>query len=254
MKFFLSILIFSSLVARAQVGIGTTDPQATLDVREADPAFPTLGAGIAIPQVSVLPSSGNRAGQLIYLTTSNLYYYYDGSSWKALINPVFTPGDVKYGYQKVDHQGWILLNGRSIGTLSTSQKAVAAFLNIVGNLPNIADKNIVGVGTNLLNTTGGSSSITINQNQLPNVTLTTSSDGAHMHNIGKVANYLLSPLSLILGGLGVSIPNGPLDSSNMTSSNGGHTHTIPINGGVTQQSLNIQNPYIALNGFIYLGL
>lgn len=246
-KNYFYLLIFCSLFTNAQVGIGTTSPLATLDVRETNPALPTAEAGIAIPQVSVLPSSGNRAGQLIYLTTNNLYYCYDGSSWKALISQIFTPGDVKYGFQVSDHSGWVLLNGRLKSTLTASQQITATALGIGANLPNIADKNIVGVsGTKPLNTTNGSASVTISQNQLPNVTLTTSTDGAHVHQAGTSTNVLLN----ILG------PNILASSSNTinTSSAGAHSHTTSsINGNVAQQPLNIQNPYLALNGFIYLG-
>jgi hypothetical protein len=250
-KIFYTILIFSSFIANAQVGIGTTDPQATLDVREPSPSSPAAAAGIAVPQVNVLPSSGNRAGQLIYLTTTNLYYYFNGSSWNPFINQVFTIGDVKYGYQSTDHSGWVLLNGRLKSTLTTSQQAVATSLGIGTNLPDIADKNIVGVsGTKSLNTTNGSSIVTLAQNQLPNVTLSTSTDGAHTHTAGTSTVYLLS----LLGILGYPILNAS-SNTNATSSNGAHNHTTSsINGNVTQQSLNIQNPYLALNGFIYLGL
>ncbi|WP_300568396.1 hypothetical protein [Flavobacterium sp.] len=246
--FFCSILLFSAFLTKAQVGIGTTNPQATLDVREVNPATPNAAAGIAIPQVTVLPSSGNRAGQLIYLTTTNLYYFYDGSSWNSLITQVSTVGDVKYGYQSVDHTGWILLNGRLKSTLTASQQAKATLLGIGANLPNIADKSIVGVsGTKALNTSNGNASVTINQNQLPNVTLTTSNDGAHTHNSGVSTGYFLLTGS-------TSILNAASDTAN-TSTSGSHSHTTSsINGNVTQQSLNIQNPYLALNGFIYLGM
>ena len=245
--FFYSILICSSFIAKAQVGIGTTNPQATLDVRETNPAAPNADAGIAIPQVSVLPSLGNRAGQLIYLTTTNLYYFYDGSSWNPLMTQIFTIGDVKYGYQSTDHCGWILLNGRLKNTLTASQQAKATSLGIGANLPNVADRNIVGVsGTKPLNSTNGSASVTINQNQLPNVTLTTSTDGDHVHQAGTPTRVLLN----VLGPTILATSSNTTD----TSSAGAHNHTTSsINGNVSQQSLNIQNPYLALNGFIYLG-
>ncbi len=237
-------------MVKAQVGIGTTNPQATLDVREANPAVPNATAGIAIPQVTVLPTLGNRAGQLIYLTTTNLYYFYDGSFWNPLNKQIFTIGDVKYGYQNTDHSGWILLNGRLKSTLTANQQANATLLGIGANLPNIADKNIVGVsGTKALNSTNGSSSVTINQNQLPNVTLTTSSDGAHTHKAGKAASMLVS------FGFSQTLSPSAVGDDEDTSSAGSHSHTTSsINGNVAQQPLNIQNPYIALNGFIYLGL
>lgn len=250
-KLFISILILTSLHAYSQVGIGTTNPQATLDVRESNPASPTAEAGIAIPQVGVLPPSGNRAGQLVYLTTTNLYYCYDGGSWHPLYTQTNNIGDVKYGYQSSDHNGWVKLDGRAKNTLTESQQALATALGIGSNLPNLSDKTIVGVsGTKVLNSTGGNSTTTISQNQLPNVTLTTSTDGAHTHNSGNAAASLFSSL-LPFTGTPVLYSTS---NTNATSSNGSHSHTTSsLNGGVTQQSLSVQNPYLALNGFIYLG-
>lgn len=251
MKFLLyAILIFSSFSAKAQVGIGTTDPQAILDIRDPSPSSPTGAAGIAIPQVDVLPSSGNRGGQLVYLTTNNLYYYFNGTSWNPLRTQIFTLGDVKHGYQTADHNGWVLLNGRLKSTLTAGQQTAATALGIGTNLPDLQDKGIVGVsGTKTLNTTGGSATVTLAQNQLPNVTLTTSSDGAHTHDAGEPTKILIT--------LSVAGRNFLETSSNNydTTSAGSHSHTTSsINGNVAQQTVNIQNSYLALNGFIYLGL
>jgi hypothetical protein len=249
-EIFCFILLLNSLLTKAQVGIGTANPQATLDVREANPSSPTIEAGIAVPQVNILPSSGNRAGQLIYLTTNNLYYYYDGSSWNPLISQVATIGDVKYGYQNADHSGWILLNGRLKSSLTASQQTRATSLGFGANLSNISDKSIVGASpTKTLNTTGGNATATIAQNQLPNVTLTTSSNGAHTHKAGKSTSYLLA------FGFSQNLSPSVAGDDEDTSSAGAHNHTTTsINGNVVQQPLNIQNPYLALNGFIYLGL
>jgi hypothetical protein len=245
-----ALLAAMPIAMQAQVGIGTTNPQATLDIRENNPASPTSEAGIAIPQISVLPSSGNRAGQLVYLTTTKMYYYYSGSSWQPLRTQVLSLGDVKFGFQAADHDGWVLLDGRSKATLTATQQATATTLGIGANLPNMADRTIVGTsGTKTLNSTGGNASVTIAQNQLPNVTLTTSTNGAHTHLAGNSTNYLLS----LIGFIGFPILNGASNAT-ATSSSGAHSHTTSsINGNVTQQNLNIQNPYIAMNSFIYLG-
>jgi hypothetical protein len=248
---FIFLFVVTSIAMQAQVGIGTTNPQATLDVRENNPASPTAEAGIAIPQVNMLPSSGNRAGQLVFLTTTKIYYCYNGSSWQALRTQVLSLGDVKFGFQTADHDGWILLDGRSKALLTASQQAAATTLGIGSNLPNMADRTIVGTsGTKTLNSTGGTSSVTIVQNQLPNVTLSTSTDGAHTHLAGNATNYLLS----LVGFIGFPILNGASNAT-ATSSSGAHSHTTTsINGNVTQQNLNVQNPYIAMNSFVYLGL
>lgn len=245
----LSIISFT-YTTKAQVGIGTTSPLADLDIRTSNAASPTAYAGIAIPQVDALPSSGNRAGQMVFLTTNKKYYCYGGSTWNDLSIQTNTAGDVKYGFQTGDHNGWVLLNGRAKTTLTATQQAAATALSIGDNLPNMADRTIVGVsGTKELNVPGGNTnaSVTIAQNQLPNVTLTTSSGGAHVHQAGVSNNYSISLLPLGVALLAAA------SNSNDTSSNGSHSHTIPLNGGVAQQSLNIQDPYIPMYTFIYLG-
>ena len=168
-KSYYLFLLFYTLLANAQVGIGTTNPQATLDIREANPAAPTAQAGVAISQVSILPTTGNRAGQLVYLTTTNAYYFYNGSIWQPLVSAVSAVlGDVKNGYQIADHNGWILLNGRLLTALTPTQQATAVALGFVANLPNIADKSIVGASTTkALNTTGGTDNVTLSREQLP---------------------------------------------------------------------------------------
>lgn len=246
----ITLLTILSMSVHAQVGIGTINPQATLDVRENNPASPTAEAGIAIPQVDMLPASGNRAGQLVYLNTARSYYYYGGESWQPLRTLAVSVGDVKAGYQTADHDGWILLDGRSKATLSVTQQAAATAVGISASLPNMADRNIVGVsGTKTMASVGGNASVTIAQNQLPNVTLTTSTNGAHTHNAGNSTNYLLS----LIGFIGFPILNGATNAT-PTSSSGAHSHTTSsINGNVTQQNLDVQSPYLALNFFIYLG-
>ncbi len=238
-------------MAMAQVGVGTTDPQADLDVRTTNPAAPDASAGIAIPQVTALPSSGNRAGQVVYLTTSGRYFYYGGTSWQPIYQQVNTYGDVKYSFQTTDHNGWVLMDGRAKTTLTATQQAAATALGFGESLPDLADKTIVGTsGSKPLGGTGGNASISIAQNQLPDVTLTTSTNGAHTHTAGTSTTYLLS----LVGILGYQILNSTTNTT-ATSSSGSHNHTTSsINGGVTQQSLNIQNPYMAVNGFVYLGL
>jgi hypothetical protein len=234
-------------VKAQQVGINTNMPEATLDVRETDPNLPAHSAGIAVPQVNTLPSNGNRAGQLVYLTTQGQYYYFNGLNWTTLERTSI--GDVKFSFQSNDHHGWVLLNGRSIHTLSTGQQAAATSLGMTSNLPNMADRTIIGAGNKAVNSQGGDSQVMLQQNQLPDVTLTTDVAGEHTHQIGTPVVQLISIGFNAFSVLGTS------NNASTTSMSGAHSHTTSsMNGGVPQQPISIQNPYIALNCFIYLGL
>jgi len=79
-------------------------------------------------------------------------------------------GDIKEAYRTSDHDGWVLLNGRAVSSLTATQQAVCAALGIAGNLPDARNKFSVGAGSLYdVNDTGGSSFIA--RAALPNVTL-----------------------------------------------------------------------------------
>lgn len=88
------ILILTSLTCFAQVGIGNTDPKASLDITASNAAAPSNTDGILIPRIDVFPSTDpttDQTGMLVYLTTydgTNFpgFYYWTGGSWKTTKN------------------------------------------------------------------------------------------------------------------------------------------------------------------------
>lgn len=86
---FFFILNFQNI--QAQVGINTTNPQATLDIRASDSSNPSTIDGILIPKIDVFPSTNpgtEQQGLLVYLTTAVSdklpgFYYWDHptTSW-----------------------------------------------------------------------------------------------------------------------------------------------------------------------------
>lgn len=86
--------ILSLLSVNAQVGIGTTTPNAQLDIKSSNQATPANNDGILIPKVDAFPSTNPTSlqdGMMVYLTTtagSNQpgFYYWDNSttSWKGV--------------------------------------------------------------------------------------------------------------------------------------------------------------------------
>lgn len=97
MKFkqYLSIaFLLCAFFAEAQVGIGTTSPNATLDVRSSNQAAPSNTDGILIPKVDAFPASNPTASQqsmLVFLTTASganqpgfYYWNFPTLSWIAV--------------------------------------------------------------------------------------------------------------------------------------------------------------------------
>ncbi len=68
------ILFFNSLFG--QIGIGTTTPEAQLDIRSTNQASPANNDGVLIPKVDVFPAINPTAaqqGMLVYLTTTTTF-------------------------------------------------------------------------------------------------------------------------------------------------------------------------------------
>lgn len=85
-----TLLILSFYSAFSQVGINTTEPSTTLDVRATNHnGAVTATDGLLVPRVNDLTVNGSVNGQLVYLiTTSNSlvqgFYYWNGSNWTNL--------------------------------------------------------------------------------------------------------------------------------------------------------------------------
>lgn len=90
-QFLLGAFLLSS-IAYSQVGIKTSTPEATLDIRAKNHnGAVTATDGILVPRVNSLANSGSVNGQLVYLiadttapTFAKGFYYWDGASWQPL--------------------------------------------------------------------------------------------------------------------------------------------------------------------------
>ena len=263
MKLYL-YLFFSliSLVVPAQVGIGTNTPDnsAILEVQATD-------RGVLFPRMTTVQRtsiSNPAAGLHVFDISSNSLWFYNGSFWVNYATQAKF-GDVKSGIHTQDHEGWVLLDGRAINTLTPSQQAVVAALGWVGNIPNASNAYLVQNGATL-GAVSGSNTVTLTQGNLPNVNFTgnTSNAGTHSHTTDPAAfnsanagshNHTTDPASVNTStngwhdhgftdyyyaenqgfSWGWAGNNGNFDWDNAgysyyhyTDGNGNHTHTVDI--------------------------
>lgn len=150
-------LFFFPALVFAQVGIGTAEPQAQLDIVASSPDNPTVKDGLLIPRVAKFPSSPTtlQHGMLVYLTTAisdfkpGFYYWNnDTKKWEGLggnstssffkpgttalpqniDEPMYRNGNIGIGTQEINAKLQIALN-------STADIAIKKGLEIDNNNP-----------------------------------------------------------------------------------------------------------------------
>ncbi len=234
------------------IGIGNnTMPSASaqLDVN-------STSKGLLTPRMTQAQRTAISApatGLLVYQTDGGQpgFWYYNGSAWANIQTAQI--GDIKSGFQTADHAGWVKLNGRLKSTLTATQQAQATALGIGANLPDATDKVLKQKSAGI-NTTGGNlqDSVAIVQANLPNITLSTNIAGAHTHNA------TIYPVGYSNGGGSIQVWNNADGGGSVTNttgivSAGSHQHTVSLNTTGTLKQLYVENAYLSVNMFIYLG-
>lgn len=272
--FLLLLIVTCQNLFSQNVGINTTSPNsnALLDV-------PSSTKGVLLARTALTttdlwtPLSCHVEGMLVYNTTNNLssmpvsvqpsLYYNDGTKWVLMGPNGRKIGDIKQmATTKADHDGWIILDGRSISSLSSIQQINALGIGFSGNLPNVTDTYIKatnGTGTGNINT---GNTFTLTQAQLPNVnfTGTTTADGIHNHtysdtntptqSLGLATNVLaLLPLLNIV----VAAPDNLAVATGSTANNGAHSHSLSISSGGSDATITQKPQYLSVNTYIFLG-
>ncbi|AZA50274.1 hypothetical protein EG346_19770 [Chryseobacterium carnipullorum] len=238
--------IFSIYYVEAQVGINTNAPTKTLDIN-GDLRIRNVQEGSVTDQIVTSDSQGN-VGKLAG-TQSQGYVF----------------GDIKTGFQAADHQGWYLLDGRAVSTLSANAQSQAISLGFTTNIPDATGRFLKASSvSNQVAQLGGFNSVSLVQANLPsyNYTGNTTSDNAsHNHLMSPDLYYFSSTTS---GSVLVTMGNvnNPLGANNrlehsetsVTSASGDHSHAFSIaNAGGSGEAINILPQYIGTNTFIYLG-
>lgn len=252
----LIISIAMSITTSAQMGIGVSAPDASAQLEVA-----SISRGLLMPRMTMAQRNAIASpatSLMIYQTDSHAgYYYYTGTEWTRLKSGANAIGDIKYSYQTGNHDGWYLLVGTSTSSLPPAAQASASLLGIGANLPDTRDK-IIKHRASAGESTGsfsGSNAITLAQSNLPNVSLTTSSAGAHTHDYSDAywSSESWGNSNLLGSGANQDNDNARVSSYQTTASAGAHTHTISLNGNVTQTAIDNRQASFNLNVFIYLG-
>lgn len=208
------------------------------------------------------PLASHIAGMIVFNTatagtapntvTPGLYYN-NGTQWIKLTTKAPQVGDIKNGFQSADHNGWYLLNGRTVSTLAVNPRARATALGFSTNLPDATDRYLKNTsGTDNIGTAAGANSFTLAQANLPNVTFSgsTNTTGSHTHT------YTDNPLNTAANGVASGNNNPISDTSSVndiTNSSGDHTHTLSFTLGGSSQPVSLVPNNIITNVFIYLG-
>lgn len=255
-----TLLLILTQVTFAQVGINHEDPKASLDV-VGNPTEIAIPDGLIAPRISrqqLIAKTGYTAAQrgaIVYVTdltgstntaTAKIveigYYYYDGSIWKSMNSTAkFANGDVKQGFQTADHDGWIKLDGRLKSTLTVTQQAKATSLGFGDNLPNATDKVLKQKAS--VNTTGGANSVAITQANIPAYNLPV----ALRANDGGYPSY--DPTAFHAGANALSGSQQAI--TDRTPERTAATGIVRSGGSGTL--LVIENAYLSINVFVYLG-
>ena len=250
---FFSLVLFITINSFAQVGINTTAPMADLHVKNNNVASPTNDTGISIPQLDNLPIVGQKAGQMIYLLSDNSPYYYNGTSWIKMgiiqVAQKYKIGDIKAFYNTTDHDGWVRLDGRAVTSLSATQQTAATGLGFITTLPDAQNRTLK---QNALNTTGGAASITITQANLPSALLDVGTITAVADHTHDVIDRHATTDGSASGATGVRESNASTTRT-LSSTNTAHTHTFSITLGGNDDAVAVQEQYLGIKSFIYLG-
>ncbi|MFC4817017.1 hypothetical protein [Flavobacterium sp. GCM10023249] len=271
------LLFFLSPCVLAQLGIGTSTPstEAILDI------FST-NSGVLISRIELQntpncsPLTCHVAGMIVYNTatsgTGNSmvtpgFYYNDGSQWVRLEPLTTANGDIKQSLLTEDHNGWYLMDGRSIASLPGNAASNALLAGFTVNLPNATDRFLKGKsGAESLGAIGGTTNRNLTQSHLPNVTFsgTAGSAGSHTHDYEDKYHGVSENLNLVTGLLGIlsgvvlNIMNNNVGSdtvaidTGISSTNGSHTHTATVTTGGSASTLPAASHMVA-NTFVYLG-
>jgi hypothetical protein len=263
--FLMYLMVFCTSMLQAQsVAINSTgaspDNSASLDVS-------ANNKGILIPRVALSNSLdvttilAPATSLLVYNTATAGtspnqvlpgYYFWNGSKWVDFISSTGgggIVGEIRTMIQAADFDGWIVLDGRAVSTLTPSQQVVALTLGFTSTIPDASNTYLTQNG-NGLGSVVGSNSVVLTQANLPNINFNgnTNSAGTHTHTTSQ----MVSTNNANTNGSTFVTDNNVYVADN-TSLAGEHTHTATVSSGGSNSPINKTPQTISVKMFIYLG-
>ncbi|WP_241279652.1 hypothetical protein [Chryseobacterium cucumeris] len=242
MKFKVSLIcIISVQWMYCQIGINIKKPTKTLDIN-------------GELRVRTIKSENSPA----YVLVSDLNGVIGKKVYKEIKPQI---GDVKKGFQKADHNGWYLLDGRQCSSLPGIAAAGAQSIGFAAALPDAKGKFLkVSDNTQQTAIKGGSNTVTLNKKNLPKLNFNGQASAvgvSHSHSftdaysVAYAANFN-GVLAATYGNTNNRNPH--LSSQANTSGSGSHSHSFKIsNAGGNSQAFSVIPQYVEVNTFIYLG-
>ncbi|WP_313387086.1 hypothetical protein [Chishuiella sp.] len=178
-------------------------------------------------------------------------YHNNGVNWEKIEFESPSFGDIKYSAISKDHDGWYLLDGRLLTSLSISSSKKATELGFINNLPDTKDKFLKNKSSieNIGQSVGSNSAVLIQAN-LPNITLNgTTNSFTHSHTYNERGTGVINSID---GGNNRVIADNN-NTNRITGAAGGHTHSYTVNSGGNNTPITIEPKYLEAYIFVYLG-
>ena len=233
-------------LAFAQVGIGNTDPKASLDISTSNITSPNNTDGILIPKMNNFPAinpTANQDGMMVFITGNGVpskgFYYWNNSStnWVSI-----------KGIEKIND----LTDGKSDN--DGTQNGSSIFLGIgAGSNDDLTDNKNVGIGYSAISSnTLGSGNTAIGYNSLSSNTISSYNVAIGyqtLHNSTSGENVAIGKQSLfsnISGYRNIAIGSDPLYDNTTGFDNIGIGYQVLYNN--TTGNYNIARGYRSLYG------
>ena len=167
------------------------------------------------------------------------------------------PGDVKYSELISDHDGWYLMNGRNISSISNVSAKEEASSIFGSNLPDMDNKYMIAdysTGTRMTNV--GQNNFTVSNSNIQSATLTTTQNGNHSHLFtdyySSIPSAAAAPTYNYTGSSYSTNFSPAASLINQTSTEGQHTHDVSI-GTASPSSIDNRPVSKKIYAFVYLG-